>query len=60
MRRKNREVTDMNEILDILSQGEDIKYRQYYDGKAPEHTPAHKNLRGKNYFNTKNEQNGKE
>ena len=49
-----------NEILDILSQGEDVKYRRYYDGEAPEHTPAHKNLRGKNYFNTKNEQNGKE
>lgn len=48
-----------NEILEILSQGEDVKYRQYYDGQAPERTPMHKNLRGKNYFNTDYE-NGKE
>lgn len=48
-----------NELLEILSQNEDIKYRAYYDGEAPQNTPKHKNLRGKNYFKNNNDDGNK-
>ena len=33
---------------------EDEKYHVQMEGQAPELTPKHRNIRGKDYFNSKN------
>lgn len=43
-----------NELESILVNREDEKYHVQMEGQAPELTPKHRNLRGKDYFNSKN------
>ena len=43
-----------NELESILVNKEDEKYHVQMEGQAPELTPKHRNLRGKDYFNSKN------
>ena len=43
-----------NEIESILINMEDEKYHVQMERQVPELTPKHKNLRGKDYFNSKN------
>ena len=43
-----------NEIESLLVNREDEKYHIQMEGLAPELTPKHRNLRGKDYFNSKN------
>ena len=43
-----------NELESILINREDEKYHVQMEGPAPELTPKHRNLRGKDYFNSKN------
>lgn len=43
-----------NELESILVNREDEKYHVQMEGQTPELTPKHRNLRGKDYFNSKN------
>ena len=43
-----------NELESILINREDEKYHVQMERQVPELTPKHKNLRGKDYFNSKN------
>ena len=43
-----------NELESLLVNREDEKYRVQMEGLAPELTTKHRNLRGKDYFNSKN------
>jgi len=43
-----------NELESLLVNREDEKYHIQMEGLAPELTPKHRNLRGKDYFNSKN------
>ena len=43
-----------NELEKILVNREDEKYHVQMEGQAPELTPKHRNIRGKDYFNSKN------
>ena len=42
-----------NELESLLVNREDEKYHIQMEGLAPELTPKHRNLRGKDYFNSK-------
>lgn len=44
----------IQELESILVNREDEKYHVQMEGQAPELTPKHRNLRGKDYFNSKN------
>ena len=43
-----------NELESIPANRENEKYHVQMEGPAPELTPKHRNLRGKDYFNSKN------
>lgn len=43
-----------NELESLLVNREDEKYHIQMEGLAPELTPKHRNLRGKDYYNSKN------
>ena len=43
-----------NELESLPVNREDEKYHVQMEGQAPELTPKHRNLRGKDYFNSKN------
>jgi len=43
-----------NELESIPANRENEKYHVQMEGQAPELTPKHRNLRGKDYFNSKN------
>lgn len=43
-----------NELESLLVNREDEKYHVQMEGLAPELTTKHRNLRGKDYFNSKN------
>lgn len=43
-----------NELESLLVNREDEKFHVQMEGLAPELTTKHRNLRGKDYFNSKN------